>query len=221
MSLLETTVAAVIVSGAASCSLHLWGLGTTWSQRMDQQRLGSTRLESELVASLARLHNAAGQMDPALPCPEAAERALALLTQTPVTEEGVQRTVQQRGVALLLQLSSTEPPLKRQRLLHPIALGLCRSQPRQALPAPPPDPPLDPPVDVDPATTDPAVTDPTPTDPASTDPATSNPSAPDAAAKDPGSAGSGTDLSATSSTDLARGTVALSQTTAGGNDGTP
>ncbi|MFM7674911.1 MAG: hypothetical protein ACKO5F_04865 [Synechococcus sp.] len=127
MSLIETSLAAVIFSGAAGCSLQLWCLGTAWSQRLDQQHRVADELEAALVAGLAAAREAAaaGSSDLAsVDCTAAAEQLVARIQAAPVGGP-VQRLLERRGDAVLLQVRSEEPPLERQRWLHPAALGLC------------------------------------------------------------------------------------------------
>ncbi|MEB3263434.1 MAG: hypothetical protein VKJ66_03585 [Synechococcus sp.] len=126
MSLIETSLAAVIFSGAAGCSLQLWCLGTAWSQRLEQQHRVADELEAALVAGLAAAREAAaGSSNPApSDCTAAAEQLAARIQAAPAGG-AVQRLLERRGDAVLLQVRSGEPPLERQRWLHPAALGLC------------------------------------------------------------------------------------------------
>ncbi len=134
MSLVETSLAAVIFSGAAGCSLQLWCLGTAWSQRLEQQYRAADALEAALVAGLAAAREVAapGGSEP-LPadCSAAADLLEARLGALPAAAP-VQRLLVRRGDALLLQVRSEEPRQERQRWLHPAALGLCAAPPDPA-----------------------------------------------------------------------------------------
>ncbi|MFY8150030.1 MAG: hypothetical protein ACOVNL_12560 [Prochlorococcaceae cyanobacterium] len=124
MSLIETSLAAVIFSGAAGCSLQLWCLGTAWSHRLDQQRLAADQLEAALVASLAAAQPQDLSPEPTGDCSLAADQLVERLQAVPL-DPALQRSIVRSGAAVILQLGSEQPPLQRQRWLHPVALGLC------------------------------------------------------------------------------------------------
>lgn len=130
MNLFEVLLAALLFALSAGSSLRIWGLISMGVMQEERRQLLADRLDGDLAALEAHLRLQSRQALPPRPCGNAATSVQAMLSSLP-SAEGVQRrlTLLPEEDGLLLELSIEGLPLRRQRLVLPVAMGLCQSPP--------------------------------------------------------------------------------------------
>jgi type II secretory pathway pseudopilin PulG len=122
MSLCEVMVAASVFGVAASAALQVWSQSTAAVVRSERQQQQLVRIHAALERSEARLRQLAAA-PAASSCAEARARISQALTPA---DPDVEQRLRPEGEGLMLELG---PAPGRQRLLHPVAYGLCAAEP--------------------------------------------------------------------------------------------
>lgn len=128
MNLIEVLMAALLFSLSAGSSLRIWSLISMAVMQEERRQLLADRLDSELAALEASLRLQSRQTLQPPPCGNTASVLQTRLSSRPSTEGVLRRlTVLPAEDGLLLELSIQDLPVRRQRLVLPVALGLCQS----------------------------------------------------------------------------------------------
>lgn len=127
MTMAEVTMAAAILMGASSASLHIWSITMAEINSAQRRQLALNRIDGELIV-LQKHWQQMGQLGPLAPsCFEASQQLLAKLQQTP-QGSGVDRqlTLLTAEDGLLVSLRDLNEPLaRREQVVKPGALRLC------------------------------------------------------------------------------------------------
>lgn len=130
MNLAEVLMAAMLLAMSAGSSLRIWSLISVSVIQEERRQQLADRLDGELAALEAslRLQNRQGSSPP--PCGNSAAALQMQLNSRP-SAAGVQRQLKLLPAedGLLLELAIDGLPFRRQRLVLPAAMGLCRSVP--------------------------------------------------------------------------------------------
>lgn len=128
MQLIELIMAAVVFSGAASCSLQLWGQAASGAHRAEhleqlQQRIELDRLQ--LQAHWQRLLSAAPV------CSSAVTEIVSIAAALPLPPQVQRRTrVDDHSAGVWVHWQATDTPgLERERLFTAAGLGFCPPEP--------------------------------------------------------------------------------------------
>jgi len=127
MTILEVTLAAVILMGSASASAQIWASSMVGMNRAQQRQLALNRIDGELIL-LQNHWQQVAQFGPLAPsCRVASQQLLDDLQQTPLGS-GVDRQLtllpEEEGVMVSLQ-DHNESQARRDYLVKPAALHLC------------------------------------------------------------------------------------------------
>lgn len=128
MNLIEPVVASLVFCGVATTSLQIWSLGLAATQAQQQRQSLQDRIDGEVIASESWLRQQPRPSAPP-PCAQVVPQLAASLGAV-ASAEGVQRQVEASsdGQALLVRVVGQMADTRRERLLHPAALGLCGAE---------------------------------------------------------------------------------------------
>jgi hypothetical protein len=130
MSLTEVVAAALVLLVGSSSAARLWGQGLRASVDLAQREARLRQLDTLLLASEGEARELAAQLGPASDCQVAAGQLLPLLRALPTelarAGEAPATLTLPPSEPRLLHLRWEAGGLRRERLLSPAALGLCR-----------------------------------------------------------------------------------------------